>query len=247
MDIRACSNLKGLCLFPVRLWRVLGVKMTNNCQKITNNATLPAPQHPHQLTLCHSLNMGPRRNIPSLSLLLYRNTSQNINYYCMLVSQSRIFKFFSKYSIFFMGPSVHFPKSFMHCCFIYHYKERCFPGEAELNREAQNDKSLFGFHLSLTQVSGPMGRLATNGRPIRGRYRRGGVAQISSGPIHNFHCSRLGHLGFPLLHFLAGLDLNTSSTLDFSSAGSTIKWRRRSLINPMKRPLKNLYKEMILE
>ena len=166
----------------------------------------------------------------------------------MLVSQSRIFNFFSsKYSIFFMGPSVHFPKSFMHCCFIYHYKERCFPGEAELNREAQNDKSLFGFHLSLTQVSGPMGRLATNGRPIRGRYRRGGVAQISSGPIHNFHCSRLGHLGFPLLHFLAGLDLNTSSTLDFSSAGSTIKWRRRSSINPMKRPLKNLYKEMTLE
>ena len=32
------------------------------------------------------------------------------------------------------GP-IHFLKSFMHCCFIYHYKERCFPGEGGLNRE----------------------------------------------------------------------------------------------------------------
>ena len=146
-----------------------------------------------------------------------------------------------------MGPSVHFPKSFMHCCFIYHYKERCFPGEAELNREAQSDKSLFGFHLSLTQVSGPMKRLATNGRPTGSRYGKGGVAYISSGPIHNFHCSRLGHLGFPLLHFLASLDLNISSTLDFSSEGPNIKWRRKALINLMKRSLKNLYKKMTLE
>ena len=149
------------------------------------------------------------------------------------------------YIIFLHGP-LHFLKSFMHCCFIYHYKERCFPGEAILNREAQNDKSLFGFHLSLTKVSEPIRRVAAIGRPIRGHHDRGGVAQISSGPIHNFHCSRLEHLGFPLLHFLAGLDSNASPTLDLSPAGPYIKWKKRAaLIMRMKRAMRNLCRPMM--
>lgn len=212
--------------------------MTNNCQKkVTNNVTLPPPQH--LLTLCHSLNMGPRRNI-FLHLLFFRNKLKAI----FNNLDIKILKI-GKYHFILHGP-VHFLKSFMHCCFIYHYKERCFPGEAVLNREAQNDKSLFGFHLSLTQACGPIRRQAAIGRPIRGHDDRGGVAQISSGPIHNFHCSRLGHLGFPLVHFLALLDLNPSPTLDFCLAGPSIKWRKMVALIMMKRAMRNLCSQMML-
>ena len=91
------------------------------------------------------------------------------------------------------------------CCFIYHYKERCFPGEDRLNREAQSDKSLFDFHHSLNHNAQPIGDKTPFLRPIRWWESVVGVAWLTSGPIHIFHFTHFGHLvtcHLKLVHFL---------------------------------------------